>query len=557
MTPLLIAAIAAGALVLIVLAVIIVRTLSFPQDNAPSEPLALSDINGEAIAERIGLAVQCRTVSNNDISQTDATAFTALHDLLRTLYPQLHEKLNLELVNGRSLLFTWQGSDPTLRPICFAAHQDVVPADESPESGWTHPPFAGELADGYVWGRGTLDCKGTLIGICEAVNNLLRSGFIPRRTIYLAFGADEEVSGLNGARAIARLFEERGVQLAFMLDEGGVVTKGSLLGLESPVGQIGISEKGYLSLKLKAKVKGGHSSTPPKHTAIGAIALAIAVLESNPFPQTLDVMSFITSFLGKAVPFTQRMQYANAWLFGGALKRKLAAQPLTNALTRTTTAPTIIKAGSAENVLPAEAEALINFRVMPGETLRDVYEYVNDLVGDETIEVLPAHGETLEGDHAWNPTPVADVESPHYQRLAELVAATFPGALVVPFMMTGATDSRHYASVCQNAMRFSPYFLTQEEIQTVHAVNERLSFVNAGRMVAFYEELIRQESSLLEEEDEQAEAEEIVAPRETSRITRKERAKRVVQEIDEIPAEAEALPDDDEPLVVKSLRKDK
>jgi hypothetical protein len=151
---------------------------------------------------------------------------------------------------------------------------------------------------------------------------------------------------------------------------------------------------------------------------------------------------------------------------------------------------------------------------------------------------------------------VADVESPHYQRLAELVAATFPGALVVPFMMTGATDSRHYASVCQNAMRFSPYFLTQEEIQTVHAVNERLSFVNAGRMVAFYEELIRQESSLLEE-DEQAKAEEISAPRQTVQITRKERAKRVVQEIDEIPAEAEALPDDDEPLVVKSLRKDK
>lgn len=556
MTPLLIAGLAAGALLLIFLAVIIIRTLSFPIESEPAEALALLDVDGEAVAQRVGLAVQCRTISHSDPALTDPRPFIALHELLRTLYPQLHEKLDLELINDRSLLFTWHGSDPALDPICFAAHQDVVPADEAPEAGWTHPPFAGELADGYVWGRGTLDCKGTLIGICEAASSLLKSGFSPRRTIYLAFGADEEVSGLHGARAIAELLKERGVQLAFLLDEGSVVTKGSALGINSPIGQIGISEKGYLSLKLKAKVKGGHSSTPPKQTAIGALALAIAVLESDPFPQTLDVMSFIASYLGKALPFFQRMQYANTWLFGGALKRKLVKTPLTNALTRTTVAPTIIKAGSAENVLPAEAEALINLRIMPGETLRDVYERVNDLVGDETIEVLPAHGETLESDHAWNPTPVADVDSPQYQRLAELVRATFPGALVVPFMMTGATDARHYAAVCQNAMRFSPLFLTQEEIQTMHAVDERLSIANAGRMVAFYEELMRQESSLIEAEEEGDESEEVEAPLKTKPLSRKERRAQVEEEIEEAPLEPDELPLDDEPLVAKPLRKD-
>lgn len=555
MTPLLIAGIAAGALLLIFLAVIIIRTLSFPVESEPAEPLALLDIDGEAVAQRVGLAVQCRTVSHQDPALTDPRPFSDLHDLLRTLYPQLHEKLDLELINDRSLLFTWHGSDPALDAICFAAHQDVVPADEAPEAGWTHPPFAGQLADGYVWGRGTLDCKGTLIGLCEAATNLLKSGFTPRRTIYLAFGADEEVSGLHGARAIAELLKERGVRLAFLLDEGSVVTKGSAMGISSPIGQIGISEKGYLSLKLKAKVKGGHSSTPPKQTAIGALALAIAVLESNPFPQTLDVMSFIASYLGKALPFFQRLQYANTWLFGGALKRKLAKTPLTNALTRTSAAPTIIKAGSAENVLPAEAEALLNLRIMPGETLRDVYERVNDLVGDETIEVLPAHGETLENDHAWNPTPVADVDSPQYQRLAELVRATFPGALVVPFMMTGATDARHYAEVCQNAIRFSPLFLTQDEIQTMHAVDERLSISNAGRMVAFYEELMRQESSLLEEEEGE-EIQEAEAPLKTKPLSRKERKAVVEEEIEEARLEPDELPLDDEPLVVKPLRKD-
>ncbi|HNW95039.1 MAG TPA: M20/M25/M40 family metallo-hydrolase [Anaerolineaceae bacterium] len=553
MTPLLIAGLTAGALLLIILAVILIRTLGFPLESEPTEALALMDVDGEAVARRIGLAVQCRTISRSDPTLTDPRSFTALHELLRTLYPQLHEKLDLELVNDRSLLYTWRGSDPALDPICFAAHQDVVPADEAPEAGWTHPPFAGELADGYVWGRGTLDCKGTLIGLCEAATNLLKSGFSPRRTIYLAFGADEEVSGLTGARAIAELLKERGVRLAFLLDEGSAVTKGSAMGVNSPIGQIGISEKGYLSLKLKAKVKGGHSATPPKQTAVGALALAIAVLEANPFPQNLDVMSFIASYLGKDLPFLQRMQYANTWLFGGALKRKLAETPLTNALTRTTIAPTIIKAGSAENVLPAEAEALLNLRIMPGETLREVYERVNDLVGDENLEVLPAHGETLENEHAWNPTPVADVDSPQYQRLAELVRATFPGAIVVPFMMAGATDARHYAAVCQNAMRFSPLFLTQDESQTMHAVDERLSFINASRMVAFYEELMRQESSLLDEEEERGEVE---APLKVKSPSRKERRAAAGEEMQEAPAEPAELPLDDEPLVVKPLRKE-
>lgn len=150
MTPLMIAGIAAGALLVILLAVIIIRTLSFPIETEPTEPLALLDIDGEAVARRVGLAVQCRTISHKNPAETDPKPFSDLRDLLRTLYPQLHEKLDCELINDRSLLFTWRGSDPKLDAICFAAHQDVVPADESPEAGWTHPPFAGELADGRL-----------------------------------------------------------------------------------------------------------------------------------------------------------------------------------------------------------------------------------------------------------------------------------------------------------------------------------------------------------------------------------------------------------------------
>jgi len=551
------------SIVIIVLVVVLVaRTLNFPIHNEDVEPLSLPEIDGESVAQRIGLAVQYRTISNRDPDLVDPEPFEGFHRLLRTLYPQVHEQLTCEVINHHALLYTWQGTNPDLDAICFAAHQDVVPADESETSGWLHPPFAGELADGYVWGRGTLDCKGTLIGIMEAVNNLLKSGYQPERTIYLAFGDDEEVSGLHGAKAIVETLQARSVQIAFMLDEGGAVTRGTLYGIDRPVGQVGISEKGYLSLRLKAKVSGGHSATPPERTAIGSLGLAIAALEANPFPQRLEVVQFMMGFVGEALPFFERMRYANAWLFGSGLKRKLAAHPLTNALTRTTTAPTIIKGGSAENVLPAEAEALINFRILPGDTVVDIFQSVNEMVGDEVIEVLPAHGETLQDEHAWDPTPVADVYSPEFERLAELISATFPGALVAPYLMTGATDSRHYAPICQNVFRFSPFFLTAEEAALMHTANERLSFINAGRMVAFYQELIRLESSLAaesetEEETELLKFEEEPKPR---RVSQRKRLKQTELE-EEISVEEEIeiqpLPEDDEPLEVKPLKKSK
>ena len=551
-----------GIIIIALLVVLVVRTLNFPVRNEEVEPIDLPEVDGESVAQRIGLAVQYRTISNRDPSLVDSQPFEGLHELLRTLYPQVHEQLTCEVINHHALLYTWQGTNPNLDAICFAAHQDVVPADESETSGWLHPPFAGELADGYVWGRGTLDCKGTLIGIMEAVNNLLKSGYQPERTIYLAFGDDEEVSGLHGAKAIVETLQARSVQIAFMLDEGGAVTRGTLYGIDRPVGQVGISEKGYLSLRLKAKVSGGHSATPPERTAIGSLGLAIAALEANPFPQHLEVIQFMMGFVGEALPFFERMRYANAWLFGSGLKRKLAAHPLTNALTRTTTAPTIIKGGSAENVLPAEAEALINFRILPGDTVVDVFQSVSEMVGDEVIEVLPAHGETLQDEHAWDPTPVADVYSPEFERLAELISATFPGALVAPYLMTGATDSRHYAPICQNVFRFSPFFLTAEEATLMHTANERLSFINAGRMVAFYQELIRLESSLAaesetEEETELLKFEEEPKPR---RVSQRKRLKQTELE-EEISVEEEIeiqpLPEDDEPLEVKPLKKSK
>ena len=490
MDPLTLILIALAVIVLVVVGIVLYRASHFAIQLPGERLIPFEDIDGEEVARHIGLAIQMKTISHADPEKVDPLPFEGLRNLLQVLYPQVEDHLTREVINGGALLYTWKGTDPDLDPIALAAHQDVVPANEAPDSGWSYPPFAGEVADGYVWGRGALDCKGVLISIMEAVNNLIREGFKPERTVYLLFGHDEECSGSRGAVELARILEDRGVRLALLLDEGGAITRGSLPGIDSPVAMIGVTEKGHLTLKLKATTQAGHASTPSNQTAIGALSLAIATLENNPFPQHLDMVEFMMSFVGDEMPFLDRMMLANTWLFGKVVKRKMSAKPITDANTRTTIAPTMIHAGTAENVLPATAEALINLRIYPGETVRETYECIYDLVADETLEVLPAHGETLEGEHTWEPTEISNIDSPQFRLLSRLARSAYPRALVAPFMMNGATDSRHYTKLSRYIFRFTPMVLSREDQETVHGVNERLSFENAARMVGFMQALI-------------------------------------------------------------------
>ena len=563
MSPIALILILLAIILVVIAAIALIRTLNYAQQPDEITPLTLPKIDGEDVARRIGLAVQLHTISNPDPEKIDPQPFEDLRDLLRTLYQRVELQLSKELVNKHALLFTWLGSDPTLEPVAFTAHQDVVPAEDGENSTWSYPPFGGQLAEGAVWGRGTLDCKGTLIALLEAVETLLKAGFQPERTVYLAFGHDEEVGGVSGAKAIAGLLASRGVHLSFLLDEGGSVTSGLVPGVESPVGLIAIGEKGHMSLKLHAQADGGHASTPPAQTAIGALSLAIATLESNPFPQDLDLVQFMMSFLGDAVPFSQRLMLANPWLFGGQLKRRFAASPASNALTRTTVAPTMIKAGSAANVLPAEAEAIVNVRVLNGESLAGAFRTINDLVGDEVITVSPAFGDSLADPHHAEPSPLSEVDAPQYRALEALVRASFPGAGVAPVILNGATDAAFYAPLCEHVYRFSPYFLTREETESVHGVDEHLSFSNAARMVGFYQVLIQQISlkdqlpAGLEEPAHEGQEEER-APRGNAEI-REEQAGRGDLPLPpgEAPEEApELLPEElDQPLKVRKMSK--
>jgi len=491
-------AIGLGVVLLFLVGFVFLKTALFSPPQKTVKPRGFAEVDGTSVAERLGLAVQFKTISHMEPEKFDSNAFLGLHRLFKTLYPQVHTQLKMETVNDLSLLYTWEGKNSELKPIMLISHLDVVPAAEE---GWTHPPFSGELADGYVWGRGTLDIKSGVIGILEAVEYLLKEGFQPERTVYLGFGHDEEVGGSNGATAISALLESRGIELGSLLDEGGGVLEGFLPGVETPVGMIGISEKGYLSLRLTAAVEGGHSSMPPQQTAIGMLSRAIANLEANPMPAHLEVVEFLMGYLGSALTFKDRLMYANTWLFGGTLKKKLAKSNLMNATIRTTTAPTIIHAGEKDNVLPAKAEAVVNFRLLPGDDLREVYERVLTVIKDEGIKVTPYEGETLEGNSGWNPSPVADTESPYFLRLTRLIKEAYPETLVSPYLVMGATDARHFAAVTENTLRFTPIQMSREDLQSVHGINERLSVDNCAKLVGFYIAYIQELSSLPAEVD--------------------------------------------------------
>ena len=503
-----------GVLILFLIGFVILRTILFSPPQKKVESAEGVDVDGESVAERLGLAVQYKTIAHHDPDKIDGNAFFGLHRLFKTLYPQVHSQLKLETVNDFSLLYTWEGQNPDLKPIMLISHLDVVPANEDEDSGWIYPPFSGEVADGYVWGRGSLDVKNGVIGIFEAVEHLLKQDFQPERTVYLAFGHDEEIGGQKGAAAIAELLESRGVEVASLLDEGGSVLSEFLPGLQEPVAVIGISEKGYLSLRMAVEVEGGHSSMPPQETAIGILSRAIATLEANPMPAHLEVVEFLMSYLGSALPFTQRMLFANTWLFGGILKKRLAKSNLLNATIRTTTAPTIIEAGVKDNVLPARAEAVVNFRILPGDDLRSVYEMVLERVHDARVKVTPFEGDTLEGDSGWDPSPVADTESAYFLRLSRLIKETFSSVMVSPYLVLGGTDARRYNAVTDNALRFMPVMLDKSELQSMHGVNERLSIENCAKLVGFYIAYIQEMASLPSEIDELSAVEQDMAERE-------------------------------------------
>jgi carboxypeptidase PM20D1 len=478
------------ALVLVVLAlaalvsVLVVRGAAFaPRRAAVRQAAAFEPLPGAV--ERLAGAIQIPTVTPADGSPGDPAVFARLHAYLADSFAGAHAAASREVVGDGSLLYTWKGSDPSLSPVVLMGHMDVVPVETASESSWTHPPFSGAIADGFVWGRGALDDKLTVVGLLEAAEALLEAGFRPRRTVILAFGADEEAGGREGAAKIAALLRERGVQPQLVLDEGGAVISGAIPGIEAPVALVGIAEKGYLSVELSVRAEGGHSSMPPRHTAAGVLARAITRLEENPFPGGVrGATAALFDAIGPEMSFGGRVLFANRWLFGPLIEWKLAGSPSTDATLRTTTAVTVLEGSPKDNVLPSRARAVVNFRILPGDTVSGVVERVRRVIDDPLVGIRP-------DPSAEEPSPVSPANGEAWMKIEETIRQTYPDAILAPYLVLGATDSRFFRGLTPNVYRFAAIRIDNADLKRIHGVDERASVAAYLEGVRFLAQLIR------------------------------------------------------------------
>lgn len=428
-------------------------------------PLGWAD---ETAVERLAQAIRFRTVSYQDRSRIDYGEFLRFNTFLQRSYPLVFGKLQVETVNDYSWLIRWRGSDDTLAPILFTAHSDVVPIEPGTEGDWEHPPFDGVVAQGQIYGRGTLDDKVGVLGLLEAAEQLLAQGFAPRRGIVLAFGHDEEIGGDQGAALIAGRMRELGLHFQWMVDEGGMILTASPLLPDRPLAMINVAEKGYLTLTLVTSGEGGHSSNPPRVSTIGRLANALARVEANPFPARLvPPVDAMFEALAPYVGQPERFVFENLWLTSPLVAHTMAEERLTLPFVRTTTALTMFNAGVKENVVPQRAEARVNFRLLPGDTPEIVVARIEEIIDDPLVEISyqPWH----------NVPPIADHRGPGFAVIRDAVQAIHPDAIAVPSLLVATTDTRHYIDLVDDQYRFHGMMIKAEQAKSVHGTNERIA----------------------------------------------------------------------------------
>ncbi|MCR5294518.1 MAG: M20/M25/M40 family metallo-hydrolase [Lachnospiraceae bacterium] len=425
--------------------------------------------------------IRKKTVSFEDMSQADAAEFAAFRALIAERFPYLAEAAEYRELGYNGMLFRVKGRSDR-KPSVLMAHYDVVPADQE---GWTHDPFGAELSGGRVYGRGTLDTKGTLFSIAAAVDQALSEGWIPKNDLYLSFGGEEETHG-GTCGAIAEYLKNENIRPAFVLDEGGAVIPEGLPGLKKKAAMVGIAEKGTANYMLSVRAAGGHAATPPRHTAIGQLARAAVRIEKHPFPARLsEPVKKMFRELAPELPVYERFAFSHIGLFEPGVKL-LAPRlgPTFNAMVRSTAALVIFEGRSAFNVLPDKAAMGVNVRILPGETKEGALNYLKKVVADPAVTV-----DLIDGT---DPTPISDTACGEWQLLRRVVKRTWPDAAFGPYMLNGGTDSRFYSEISDHIYKFTPMEMTAAERKTVHGADESISVENLFTCVRFYGRLIRE-----------------------------------------------------------------
>jgi len=468
------------ALFVVFLLIILIRTLRFRPHSAEKAEIGAAEIDREKAIKDLQQMIRCRTESSTDLTKINEAEFDKFRALLPKLYPAVHKHCHFERIGRTGLLFKLSGRSNE-KPSVLMAHYDVVPINAE---AWDKPAYEGLIEDGMMWGRGTLDTKGSLCGVLEAAEALVKEGFVPENDMYFAFAGDEETSG-ESQQAIVSEFSRRGLVPAFVLDEGGAVVENVFPGVDGACALIGIAEKGLMDLRFSIDESGGHASTPPPHTSVGRLAKAAVNIENHPFPYRLTkATSAMFNTLGRHSSFMYRLIFANLWCFLpllDSLCRKRGGE--LNALMRTTLAFTMMEGSKATNVLPPHAMIGANLRIISGETTEEAVNRLRKLVADPDIRLAPVM--------AMDPSRVSHSQGEAWDKLAAAIGQTWPDALVSPYLMTACSDARFYSNISEHVYRFSPMMLTKEERASIHANNEGIPLDKIVIMAQFYVRLMR------------------------------------------------------------------
>jgi carboxypeptidase PM20D1 len=432
-------------------------------------------------AKRFSEALKIKTISNDEFTPFDTTAFLQLKSLMEKSFPLVHKNLKRFIINDFGYIYQWDGKNKTIDPYVFLAHQDVVPVEEAAVDSWTYPAFSGTIAKDTIWGRGAVDDKGTLMAILEAAEKLLGENIIPERTVYFCFGHDEETSGRLGAGSIVKWFKEKEIRPALVLDEGLEIIHKNYISFQKPVALIGVGEKGYASFEITATKPGGHSAAPENETAINILVNALKRINDNPMPArlTYPIKEFLQQ-IKYQLPGKMRFAISNLWLFKKKLLREMSKNNGTNSLIRTTMVTTILKSGMKDNVIPSFATATINCRIIPGETVADVETYLLKQIGDDRITLKKV------GDY-WDAAPQTSIGSQSYKTIDSLVKKMMPDVLTAPLFVVGTTDARYFRSISDGVINFIPVI----DSKGMHGIDERRSLKDYFNLIHFFQQLMQ------------------------------------------------------------------
>lgn len=467
------------------------RAAIYKPRTEKAEPLSDANINVERYRKNLSKAISIKTISRRNQDETDWAEFDRFHAFLDEEYPLVAKKLKKEIIPPANLVYKWEGKDPSLDPIALCAHQDVVPVSAGTEKDWEHDPFEGFDDGEFIWGRGALDMKNHLVAVMESVETLLEEGFEPERDVYLLFGDNEEIvaSDVNGANDIMLYLKEKGIHLDCVLDEGGAMLPVNVKGVlnNKCLAGIGIAEKGYADIEITVKGKGGHSSQPPKHTAVGQLAEVVRDLEKHQFKAAFTPsMKKLFDEIGRNCTYPVRLITCDLPMLYPALLQICKLIPPAACMIRTTTGVTMAQGSPASNVLPQRASVTVNFRAMPGTTTDDIVAHIKKVVRNKNIEVSVKSKQ--------EPSKFSPTDSRSFEIIKKLALGLVPNAIVAPFLVMGGTDAHHYEPICENIYRFAPFKAGTELLLCTHGTNERIPVETMGSALMFFKRFITEAS---------------------------------------------------------------